>query len=245
MKWPKRVILGLVAAAGLAACAPASVPAPPQAASKPMPGEERRQVSYMVGLDLARNVAPVRDDVDIDVVIEALRAAHAGEPVLLDDAQAEAVRKRFTAYLREKREAAQVALAAKNHSDSEAFLGRNAKREGVITTASGLQYEVLRAAQGPRPKSDDTVRVNYTGSLLDGRRFEDTYAVDHPSSFALKQVLPGLAEAIPLMPVGAKYRFWLPARLAYAERGLDGQIEPESTLVFEIELLEIAAASTP
>jgi len=245
MKWMKRVIFGSAVATGLAACGPASVPPPPQAASKPMAGEERRQVSYMVGLDLARNVAPVRDEVDIDVVVEALRAAYAGEPVLLDDTQAEAVRKRFTAHLREKREAAQVALAAKNHSDGEIFLGRNAKREGVITTASGLQYEVLRAAQGPRPKSDDTVRVNYTGSLLDGRRFEDTYAVDHASSFALKQVLPGLAEAIPLMPVGAKYRFWLPARLAYAERGLDGQIEPGSTLVFEIELLEIAAAGTP
>lgn len=245
MKWLRRVILGAVTAAGLAACGPASVPAPPQAASKTLSGEERRQVSYMVGLDLAKNVAPVKDDVDIDVVVEALRAAYAGTPVMLDDAQAESLRKRFTAHLRDKREAANAALAAKNGSDGEIFLGHNAKRDGVITTASGLQYEVLRAAQGARPTSDDTVRINYIGSLLDGRRFEDTYAVNHPASFALKQVLPGLSEAIPLMPVGAKYRFWLPARLAYAERGLDDQIEPGSTLVFEVELLEIAAADTP
>ena len=203
--------------------------------------DERQRVSYMVGLDLAKNLAPVKDEVDIDTVVLALRTAHAGEKTQLDARQADDVRKRFTEHLRIQREAAQQALAEKNRDEGERFLAGNAKRDGVIVTASGLQYQVLHDAPGARPKVADTVRVNYVGALLDGRRFEDTYAIDHPASFALNQVLPGLGEAVQLMPVGGKYRFWLPARLAYAERGLSGQIEPNATLVFEVELLEIAA----
>lgn len=203
--------------------------------------DERQRVSYMVGLDLARNVAPVKDEVDIEIVVQALRAAYAGETPQLDAQQADDVRKRFTAHLREKREAAQRALAESNRAEGERFLAGNAKRDGIVVTASGLQYQVLREAAGAKPGAADTVRVNYIGTLLDGRKFEDTYAIDHPASFALTQVLPGLGEAVQLMPVGGKYRFWLPAKLAYAEQGLAGQIEPNATLVFEVELLDIAA----
>jgi FKBP-type peptidyl-prolyl cis-trans isomerase len=169
-----------------------------------------------------------------------LRGAYAGEPPPLDAKQADEVRKRFTEHLRVKREAQQQALAEKNRGEGAAFLADNAKKPGVVVTDSGLQYQVLRDAAGAKPKAADTVRVNYIGTLLDGRKFEDTYAIDHPASFALNQVLPGLGEAIRLMPVGGKYRFWLPANLAYAERGLAGQIEPNAVLTFEIELLEIA-----
>jgi FKBP-type peptidyl-prolyl cis-trans isomerase len=227
----------LFATLAIAAC---DKPAGSDAAGKAALDDERQRVSYMVGLDLAKNVAPVRDEVDIDTVVRALRDAHAGKPAL-DDAAAADVRKRFTEHLRVKREAQQQALAAKNRSDGDAFLAGNAKRDGVAVTASGLQYQVLRDATGAKPRTDDTVRVNYVGTLLDGRKFEDTYAIDHPASFALGQVMPGLAEAIALMPVGGKYRFWLPSSLAYGERGLSGQIEPNATLVFEIELIEIAA----
>jgi len=102
---------------------------------------------------------------------------------------------------------------------------------------------VLRDAKGAHPKATDTVQVNYIGQMLDGRKFEDTYAIDHPSSFALNQIFPGFSEALQLMPVGAKYRFWIPASLAYGENGLAGQIEPNSVLAFEIELMEIAGQS--
>jgi FKBP-type peptidyl-prolyl cis-trans isomerase FkpA len=217
----------------------------PSAPARRELANDRERASYLVGLDLAKNVAPVKDEVDIELVVQALRDAHAGKPVLLDPAQADAVRKQFTGHLRDRRGAEQAALAAKNRENGAAFLSGNAKESGVAVTASGLQYRVLRTADGPRPQAGDTVRVNYIGTLLDGRVFENTYAIDHPASFALGQVMPGLGEAIGLMPVGAKYRFWLPANLAYAEHGLPGQIEPNATLVFEMELLEIAGMSGP
>ena len=240
-----RPMLLLVPFAGLmlSACHPAGGDGAAAAAAA-APRElatERDRASYVVGLDLARNVEPVRDEVDIELVVQALRDAHAGRP-LLDAPQADAARRQFTQHLRERREIRQAALAAKNRDGGAAFLARNAKETGVGVTASGLQYRTIRAADGPKPAAADTVRVNYVGSLLDGRVFEDTYAIDHPASFALNQIMPGLGEALQLMPVGAKYRFWLPSELAYGEHGLPGQIEPNATLVFEVELLEIASA---
>jgi len=201
---------------------------------------ERARASYMVGLDLAKQIAPIEDEVDIDTVVQALRTAHAGDKPLLDETQATEVRKGFTQHLREKHEAGQKTLAEKNQREGEAFLAANAKADGVTTTASGLQYQVIRAGQGSRPKLGDTVRVNYVGTLLDGRKFEDTYAIDHPAEFALSQIMPGWREGVALMPVGGKYKFWIPAKLAYGERGVPGTIEPNATLVFEVELLEIA-----
>lgn len=115
----------------------------------------------------------------------------------------------------------------------------------MITTASGLQYQVMRAGKGAHPKANDTVRVNYLGRLLDGSKFESTYDTDHPAEFVLAQVMPGWTEGVQLMTPGSQYRFWIPAKLAYGERGMAGQIEPNSVLVFEIELLEIAGEGTP
>lgn len=238
--------LSVIATVFVAACHPvgndASTASTPQTARHELVSE-RDRASYVVGLDLAKNVASVKDEVDIELVVQALRDAHAGRAVLLDAAQADEARRQFTQHLRERREQEQAALAAKNREAGAAFLATNAKEQGVRVTASGLQYRVLREAGGPRPNEADTVRVDYIGRLLDGRAFEDTYAIDHSASFALSQVMPGLGEAIRLMPVGAKYRFWLPAELAYAEHGLPGQIEPNATLVFEVELLEIAGMS--
>lgn len=241
-----RLWIALFALPLLAACQgqvgePAASASPTHPPGASAPDEERLRVSAMVALDLVKTIEPIKDEVDIDAVVRTVRETLAGRPPPLDEKQLAEVRKRFTESLRVKREAQQQLLAAKNQESSAAFLAGNAKQGGVVVTASGLQYQVLREAQGARPTAAATVRVNYVGRLLDGRTFEDTYAIDHPASFALNQVLPGLGEAIALMPVGGKYRFWLPPNLAYAERGLAGQIEPNSVLLFEIELLEIAA----
>jgi FKBP-type peptidyl-prolyl cis-trans isomerase FkpA len=240
---PYRRLSCLALALSLAACSRAGDdPAKPINASAktatPLTNE-RERASYVVGLDLAKNVMPVKDDVDIEVVVQALREAYAGTP-RLDETEADAIRRRFTQRLREQRDIEQRALASKNRDIGAAYLAENARRDGVVTTASGLQYQVMRAATGPHPKAGDTVRVNYIGHLIDGRRFEDTYAIDHPAAFPLAQVMPGLREALQLMPVGAQYRFWLPSALGYGEGGLAGQIEPNTLLVFEVELLEIA-----
>lgn len=221
----------------LAACQPEK---PPVTASLTRLDTEKQRVSYMVGLDVARNLQPIKDEIDLAIVDQAVRHALAGDKPLLDQAAVDATRQRFTEHLRQKREAEQQALAARNQREGEAFLASNSRKPNVHSTASGLQYQVLRAGSGARPGASDTVRVNYIGSLLDGREFENTYAIDHPAEFPLNQVMPGWREAMPLMQVGGKYRFWIPARLAYGDRGVPGTIEPNATLVFEVELLAIA-----
>lgn len=221
----------------LCACAkpPASADVAPRALRT-----ERDRVSYLVGLDAARQVVPVKDEIDPEIAIEALRGALAGRAPLLDAKEQAAVRERFTAQLGAKREAQRRELADQNLARARSFLADNAARAGVVALPSGLQYQVLRAGSGAMPKSDDTVRVNYIGRLADGSEFESTYATDHPAEFVLARVMPGLSEAIAHMQVGAKHQVWIAPQLAYGEHGVPGQIEPNALLSFEIELLEIA-----
>lgn len=233
-------------AAALAGCGappggtskPSAVQTAPPAASNP----DLRRVSQMVGQDLAKQIEPVRAEIDLDVAVEALRATLAGKAPLPPE-QVDAVRRNFTQRLRKQQDAAQAALAAKNQQDSDAFLAENGGKAGVTTTASGLQYEVLRAGDGPKPRAADTVEIDYVGRLRDGRKFEDTYVIGHSAQLVLNRVLPGLAEALPLMPVGAQYRFWVPPKLAYGAQGKAGEIEPNALLTFEIELLAIAGVT--
>jgi FKBP-type peptidyl-prolyl cis-trans isomerase FkpA len=235
---PRHLPLAFASLLLAAACQPARH----AAEAKPVTrlDTEQQRVSYMVGLDVARNLQPIKDEIDLAIVDQAVRSALAGEKPLLDPATAEATRQRFTARLREKRAAEQQALAQKNHRDGDAFLARNAHQPDVHVTASGLQYQVLRDAKGAKAGADATVRVNYVGRLLDGREFENTYAIDHPAEFPLSQVMPGWREGVTLMPLGSKYRFWVPARLAYGERGVPGAIGPNATLQLDVELLAIA-----
>lgn len=201
---------------------------------------ERARISYMVGLDMAKTMAPVKGEVDIDIAIAAIRAVHAGQKPALDDAQAEALREQFGEVLRKKQEMAMRELARKNLAAAEAFLATNAKAAGVAVTANGLQYQVIRDAKGPKPTATDTVRVNYASSTLAGAKLESTYDTDHPAEIALNRVFPGWSEGVQLMPVGSKLRLWIPPALAYGERGASGRIEPNALLVFDVELLEIA-----
>lgn len=202
--------------------------------------DARAKTSYMVGLDLAKQVAPVRDEVDIETVVAALRAAHAGRKPQLDEAQIVQIRKDFVRQLQDKRKAEQAVLAKKNLERGREFLAENAAKPGIVKTASGLQYQIVRDAKGAKPTAESTVRVNYIGAVLDGKEFENTYAIDHPSEFPLGQIMPGLREGLMLMPTGSKYRFWVPAAQGYGEVGVPGQVEPNATLVFDVELLEIA-----
>lgn len=242
--------LSLALAAALVACAPSGGPKP-GAAAAPAPlaaadvASEKARISYVVGRDFARSVEPIRAELDTELVLRAIRDAQAGRPSLFDDSETKRIRDGFSAHLRDKHDEEVKALAARNLAAGEAFLAKNAKAEGVKTTASGLQYQALREGKGARPKASDTVRVNYVGTLVDGRKFESTYDTDHPAEFVLAQVMPGWTEGVQLMAPGAKYRFWMPPKLAYGERGLAGQIEPNSVLAFEVELLEVAGQGAP
>ncbi|MBX3712518.1 MAG: FKBP-type peptidyl-prolyl cis-trans isomerase [Lysobacter sp.] len=201
---------------------------------------DRARISYMVGLDMAKTLAPVKDEVDLEVAIAAIRAVHGGHEPALDDAQANAVREQFGEILRKQQELAMRELARKNLGEAEAFLKKNAQADGVKTTASGLQYQVLREGKGAKPGKADTVRVHYASTTLAGATLESTYASHHAASIALNRVFAGWAEAVQLMPIGARYRFWIPPALAHGERGAGDNIEPNALLVFEVELLEIA-----
>ncbi|RPE81532.1 FKBP-type peptidyl-prolyl cis-trans isomerase [Vulcaniibacterium tengchongense] len=208
---------------------------------KGIPGlpTEKQQVSYMIGMDMARSLEPVKEEIDADTVAKAMKDALAGKKLLLDDKQAGEIREAFAQKVQAQRIAKMMADAKKNVEEGRRFLEANAKKPGVVTTASGLQYQVLTQGNGPKPKPTDTVRAHYKGSFLDGKTFESSYDRGEPATFPLGQLMPGWQEGIALMPVGSKYRFWIPSNLAYGEQGA-GPIGPNQTLVFEIELLDIA-----
>lgn len=201
---------------------------------------DRARISYMVGLDMAKTLAPVKDEVDLEIAIAAIRAVHAGTKPGLDEAQANAVREQFGEILRKKQELAMRELARKNLAEADTFLKKNLQADGVKATASGLQYRIVREGKGAKPGATDTVRVHYTSTTLAGAQIESTYASGHAASIALNRVFPGWAEAVQLMPIGGKYTFWIPPSLAHGERGTGEKIQPNMLLVFEVELLEIA-----
>ncbi len=139
----------------------------------------------------------------------------------------------------QKRQADQMkAMYGKNIDEGEKFLAENKAREGVTETVSGLQYEVITMGTGEKPAAEQTVKVHYTGTLLDGTKFDSSVDRGEPAEFGVNQVIPGWQEAIQLMPVGSKFKFYIPYELAYGEAGT-GPIPPYSTLIFEVELLEI------
>lgn len=203
---------------------------------------DRARESYVVGLDVASDLQPIRDEIDIDIVEQSMRAALSGQKPQLDAKQLEEVRRAFTARLREKREQQARELAKRNRKAGEEFLAANAGRPGVVTRPSGLQYQVLRRGKGRNPDVGSTVSIHYIGRTLDGREFSNTYSAQHPEILPLPRTMSGLAEAITLMTPGSRYRFWVPGHLAYGEAGRAGDIEPNATLVFDIELLEVASA---
>ncbi|HOZ72740.1 MAG TPA: FKBP-type peptidyl-prolyl cis-trans isomerase [Spirochaetales bacterium] len=138
---------------------------------------------------------------------------------------------------------AMQAIASRNAEAEAAFLAENGKKSGVTTTASGLQYEVIKLGSGPKPAESDTVRVDYVGTFLDGKEFDSSKNAGEPVVFPVAMVIPGWVEGLQLMPVGSKYKFYIPSALAYGEQGSQGGIEPNKTLVFEVELLGIEAAA--
>lgn len=245
MKRMQPIVLPLLATLLLAACTARD--RPPQesreAAKEIDLASARARASYMVGVDLANDLRPIRDDIDLDIVQQSMRATLSGQKPQLDARQLGDVRRQFTAQLREKREKQALETAERNRRAGDAFLAANARKPGVVTTPSGLQYQVLRRGSGPRPTASATVSIHYIGRTLDGREFSNTYAAQHPETLPLPRAMPGLAEAMTLMTPGSRYRFWIPGALAYGEAGRAGDIGPNATLVFDIELLEAAGGS--
>lgn len=237
----------LVAAVGIgsAFAAPPAKPASDAAAAKssaPPVHIDKNKVSTMVGMDIGRGLSQIKDDIDLDVVFKALKQTVNGEKTSLSTEEALEVRKAFMQQLQSKRVAEQKVEAEKNQSEGTAFLAKNKSKPGVKTTASGLQYQVIKQGSGPKPKPTDTVKVNYEGTKIDGTEFDSSYKRGQPATFPLNGVIKGWSEGLELMPVGSKYKFFIPADLAYGENA-PGPIGPNATLIFEVELLGIESGA--
>ncbi len=199
---------------------------------------DAQKLGYMIGMDVGQSLRQQGTDIDLDTLFEAIRTTYEGGEPAMTPEQAQAVRQEFVQKRQAAVQAEQAALGAKNKAEADAFLAENAGKEGVVTTASGLQYKVLEAAEGPTPAATDTVTVHYRGTLLDGTEFDSSYSRNEPISFALDRVIPGWSEGVQLMPVGSKYEFYISPELGYGEAG-GGPIPPNSALIFEVELLSI------
>ena len=215
--------------------------APGVAPGEQAPVVDKGKVGLLVGgFMVGRSLIPIKNEIDVPVLVQAVGTTLAGDKPLMDEAEAKAVLTTFTQQMQAKLQADAAASAGRNQADGVAFLAKNKLVKGVFTTPSGLQYMVLRQGAGPRPLPSDRVRVNYHGTLLDGTVFDSSYDRGQPAEFALNEVIPGWTEGVAMMPVGGKYRFWIPGELAYGAKGTPGgPIGPNATLVFDVELMAI------
>lgn len=200
---------------------------------------DTQKLSYAIGVDIGRTLAPLQDDLDLESLERGLSDVQMKHPLLLDDAARQAIKMKMAQEISQKHMKQAEADASKNTDAGKKYLADNGKRAGVTTTASGLEYEVLKAGSGDHPKPSDLVQVNYKGTLLDGTTFDSSYDRGQPATFRLDQVIPGWTEGLQLMTPGSKYRFVIPSNLAYGEQGAGDKIGPNATLVFEVELLAI------
>lgn len=190
-------------------------------------------VSYGIGLSIGNNLdKDGLNDVNLDVMMKAMKSAINKDSMLMDQQQAGMV---IQAYLTEaKKKKGEAALAKE-----KTWMDENGKKPGVTTLPSGLQYSVIKTGTGPKPIATDTVVVHYHGTFLDGKVFDSSVDRGQPATFSLNQVIPAWTEALQLMPVGSKWKLYVPSKLAYGEQGFMGKIEPNTTLIFEVELLSI------
>ncbi len=206
------------------------------------PPVDKSKVGFLVGTDVGRSLAPIQEELNLTVFLQAMKTLIAGGKSQLTDPEMDQIRESFSKRMEAKEKARIADAIRKNAAEGAAFLAKNKQTKGVISTASGLQYMVLRQGTGKRPRSTERVRVNYRGTLLDGSEFDSSYSRGQPAEFALDQVIAGWTEGVALMPVGAKYRFWIPSAIGYGERGSPPTIGPNATLVFDVELLDILGA---
>ena len=202
---------------------------------------EKEQISYTIGVAMGKQLGEIKDEINLDTVVKAMRAQMAGEKLLITDEQGKQIFETFGQKMQAKQIAKAMAEAKENQEKGDKFLAENGKKPGVVTTPSGLQYQVVTEGKGPKPAAADGVKVHYKGTLLDGKTFDSSYDRGEPAVMPLQGVIPGWVEGLQLMPVGSKYTFWIPAKLAYGEQA-PPMIGPNQTLVFEVELLDIVKA---
>jgi len=191
-----------------------------------------QKISYALGYEVA-NQTPA--ELDVNAFVQGIRDGHAHTPAAYTQEQLQAA---YTAYQQEAQQK-ELEHAKKSESSNNDFLAENAKKEGVKTTASGLQYKIITEGTGKRPTATSVVKVHYKGQLTDGKVFDSSYDRGEPVEFPLNKVIPGWTEGLQLLKEGGKATFYIPAKLGYGEQGVPGMIPANSTLIFDVELLEV------
>jgi FKBP-type peptidyl-prolyl cis-trans isomerase FklB len=198
--------------------------------------------SYALGMKMGANLHKQSVPVDPAILARGLKDALAGGKTLLTDDEAQAAIMEVQNGIREKQKEKMQESGASNKKEGDSFLAANKGKEGIVTLPSGLQYKVLKEGTGPKPAASDTVSCNYRGTFINGTEFDSSYKGGQAVSFPVSGVIKGWTEALQLMPVGSKWQLFIPSDLAYGESGRPG-IEPNSTLIFEVELVSIADKS--
>jgi FKBP-type peptidyl-prolyl cis-trans isomerase len=246
------VVAAAVVAGAQQSGQPAQQPADAQAAPPPAtpsagkPESLHDRASYAIGLNLGRSLKTNEIQANPDLLLQGIRDGLSGSQALLTDEEIQATMQSLQQQVMQAQQEKQKVVGEKNKTEGEAFLAKNKERKEVKTTASGLQYEVLKEGTGPAPKATDTVTVHYTGTLIDGTKFDSSVDRGQPATFVLNQVIPGWTEGVQLMKVGSKYKLYIPAALGYGEQGRPGSpIGPNASLIFEVELLSIGQPEQP
>jgi FKBP-type peptidyl-prolyl cis-trans isomerase FklB len=201
---------------------------------------QKDKASYAVGLNLGKNLHKDSVDLDPNVFLRGLKDGLSGGKPLLTDAQIKDALTALQTDVTKKRDEKMKQVGDVNKKAGDAFLVANKTKQGVVTLPSGLQYKIEKEGTGPKPTATDSVVCNYKGTLLDNTEFDSSYKRGQPATFPVNGVIKGWTEALQLMPVGSKWQLFIPADLAYGPSGRPG-IEPNSTLVFEVELMSIEA----
>ena len=227
------------------AAKPATAVKKPATSAKPATSlalkTQKDKSSYALGMKIGGDLhrQGVGNAVDPAIVARGLRDALSGsKPLISEDEERSALTQLQTQVMGQQQAKMHEAGAA-NRKEGEEFLAANKNKEGVVTLPSGMQYKILKEGTGPKPTLNDTVSCNYRGTLINGKEFDSSYKRGQPASFPLKGVIRGWTEALQLMPVGSKWQLFIPADMAYGDRGTGGDIGPGETLIFEVELLSI------
>lgn len=198
------------------------------------------KVSYALGMGIGRQLCDMgAKDLCIDDFAQAIKDVVGGVKLKIDDREAQTIVQEFFQKQEEKQRAAAAEKGKEAKVQGEKYLAENAKKEGVITLPSGLQYQVLKEGNGKKPKATDKVKCHYEGMLIDGTMFDSSIQRGEPATFALNQVIAGWTEGLQMMQEGAKYRFFIPYNLGYGERGAGASIPPFAALLFDVELIQV------
>ncbi|MBF0452128.1 MAG: FKBP-type peptidyl-prolyl cis-trans isomerase [Candidatus Magnetomorum sp.] len=200
---------------------------------------DKDKVSYSLGVEIGKSFKALKNDIDMDLLWQGFSDSMNDQNLLLSQEESQTVKRDFLTRIKKERQSKMENVSGDNQKEGMTFLVENKSKKGVITTQSGLQYKIIRKGDGPKPKATDQVKVHYRGTLINGEEFDSSYKRGTPATFRLNAVIAGWQEGLQLMSSGSKYEFYIPSELAYGERGAGSMIGPNSTLVFEVELLDI------